>query len=128
MKVDSKHCCNLHSLKKQNSTSVNQPILTSNRYASLINLQDPLVNINQTIAANELGLVQDIQREDRQTEPSNVEASCRHLIPTTLNGKIYPEAVNEPVNCAIKRNPRLVNEVSINNIPSTGKSSAANTK
>jgi hypothetical protein len=105
IEVDSKHCCNLHSFKKQNSASVNQPILTSNHYAPLINLQDPLVNINNAIVANELGLLQDIQMEDRQTEPINVEASRGHLIPTILNGKIYPEAVNEPVNCAIKRNP-----------------------
>jgi hypothetical protein len=65
------------------------------------------------IVANELGLLQDIQREDRQTEPINVKASCGHLLPTILNGKIYPETVNKPVNCAIKRNPRLVNKVLI---------------
>jgi hypothetical protein len=72
------------------------------------------------IVANELGLLQDTQREAQQTEPINVEASCSHLIPTILNGKIYPEAVNQPANCAIKRNPTLVNEVLINNFPSTG--------
>jgi hypothetical protein len=64
------------------------------------------------IVSNELGLLHDRQKEDGQIELINV--------PIILNGKIYPKAVNTSVNFAIKRNPRLVNEVSLNYFPSTG--------
>jgi hypothetical protein len=33
IEVNSKHCSNLYSCRKRNSVPVNQPILTSNRYA-----------------------------------------------------------------------------------------------
>jgi hypothetical protein len=68
IEVNSKHCSNSYSFKKQNSSPVNQPILTLNCYAQLINLQDSIVNVNDAIASNELGLLHDIQREDRHTE------------------------------------------------------------
>jgi hypothetical protein len=49
-----------------------------------------------------------------------MEANCGHQIPTILNGKIYPSAVKKPESCAIRGSPRLVNEVSENNLTLTG--------
>jgi hypothetical protein len=73
---------------------VNQHVLTSNRYAQLTNLQDSIVDVNEGIVSSELGLLQDVQREDRQTELTNVEAGLGHHIPT-IHGKIHSEAVNK---------------------------------
>jgi hypothetical protein len=53
IEVTSKHCSNLYNSKKQDSLPVNQPILTSNHYAQLINLQDSIANVNDTIVSNE---------------------------------------------------------------------------
>jgi hypothetical protein len=89
IEVNSKHCSDLYSFKKRNSPPVNQPILISNCYAQLNNLQDPVVNVNDAIVSSELGLLHDIHREDRQTELINVEANCGHHIPIILNSKIY---------------------------------------
>jgi hypothetical protein len=72
------------------------------------------------IVINELGSLHDTQREDWQIELMNVEANCGYHVPIILNGKIYSKTVNKSVNCAIKRNPRLVNEVSVIDFPSTG--------
>jgi hypothetical protein len=58
--------------------------------------------------------------EDQQTELIYVEANCGQRIPTVLNGKIYPKAVNELESCAIIGSPRQVNEVSESNLPLTG--------
>jgi hypothetical protein len=63
--VNSKQCSSLYSFKKQDSLPVKQPIRTSNRYAQLINLQDSIVYVNDTIVSNELGLLHDTQREDQ---------------------------------------------------------------
>jgi hypothetical protein len=93
---------------------------TSNLYVQIINLQDPIVDINDGTVSTELGLLYDVQREHRQTEHINVEANCDHRIPTTLNGKIYPKAVNELDSCATIGSPRVVNEVLENNLPLTG--------
>jgi hypothetical protein len=120
MEVNSKHRNNQYSFEEQDSLPVNEPLLTSNCYAQLINLQDSTVNVNDTIVSNELESLHDTQREDWQIELISVEANCGHHVPTILNGKIYSKTVNKAVNCAIKRNPRLVNEVSIINFPSTG--------
>jgi hypothetical protein len=49
-----------------------------------------------------------------------VETNCDHRILTTLNGKIWPKAVNKLESCATIGSPRLVNEVSENNLPLTG--------
>jgi hypothetical protein len=120
MEVSSKHRNNRYSFKEQDSLPVNQPILTPNRYAQSINLQESAVNVNDMIVSNELGSLHDTQREDWQIEVINVEASCGHYVPTILNGKIYSKTVNKAVNCAIKRNPRLVNGGLVINFPSTG--------
>jgi hypothetical protein len=119
IEVNSKHCSNLYSCRKQNSTPVNQSILTSNNYAHLINLQDPTVNANAK-AASELGLLYDLQNEDQQSELINAEEKSNHHIPVILNRKLHSKVVEESVNCANKRNPRLVNKVLVNNLPLTG--------
>jgi hypothetical protein len=71
-------------------------------------------------AVKELGLPDDIQREELQTDSSNVEASCGHHIPVLLNGKIGSTAFNQLLNGAIKSNLSVVNVVSVNNFISTG--------
>jgi hypothetical protein len=90
---------------------VNQHILTLNRYAQLTNLQDSVVEVNEGIASNELGLLQDVQWEDRQTE-----ANRGHYIHNILNGKILSRAVNKLESRAVVRHL----EVSENNLPLTG--------
>jgi hypothetical protein len=65
---------------------VNQHILISNCYDQLINLQDPVVDVNNAIVSNELGLLHDVHREDWQAELINVEANRGHHIPIILNG------------------------------------------
>jgi hypothetical protein len=65
-----------------------------------------------------VGLLHDTQREDRQIEVINVEANCGYHVPAILNGKIILKQLS--MNSAIRRNSRLVNEVSVNNFPSTG--------
>jgi hypothetical protein len=114
--VNPKLHCNLCSFKKQNSLPVNQHIQTSNPNAQLINLQDGIVDVNNGIVSNELGLLHDVQREDWQAELINVEANWGHHIPTILNGKTQSTAVNKLENCAIVRSPEILE----NNLPLTG--------
>jgi hypothetical protein len=92
MEVNSKHSYNRYSFKEQDSLPVNQPILTSNRYA----------HVNDMIVSSELGSLHNMQREDQQIQFINVEANCGHHVPTILNGKICSKTVNKAVNCAIK--------------------------
>jgi hypothetical protein len=58
---------NLYNFKQRNSLPVNRHILTSNRYAELINLQYLVVDVNDGTVSSGLGLLHDVQREDRQT-------------------------------------------------------------
>jgi hypothetical protein len=51
--------------------------------------------VNDATVANELGLLCDIQMDDRQTELIHVEANSGHHIPIIVNDKIYSKAVNE---------------------------------
>jgi hypothetical protein len=120
IEVNSKHRSNLYSCRKRNSVPVIQPILTSNRYAQLSNLQNSTVNANDAKVPSELGLLNDLQSANGQSELINEEEKSDHHIPVILNGKLRSKAVNKSVNCANKRNPRLVNKVSVNNLPSTG--------
>jgi hypothetical protein len=53
-----------YSSKKQSSSLIKQHILTLNRYAPLISLQDPVINKNYAIVVKELGLLYDIQRKN----------------------------------------------------------------
>jgi hypothetical protein len=87
---------------------------------TLINLQYPTVNANDAKTASELGLLYNLQSEDRQSELVNAEEKSNYHIPVILNGKLRSKVVKESVNCANKRNPRLVNEVLVNNLPLTG--------
>jgi hypothetical protein len=116
IEVNSKLHSNFYSFKKWNNLPMNQHTLTSYRYAQLTNLQDLIVEVNERIVSNEFGLLQDVKREDGQTELTNVEANRGHHIPTTFNGKIHSIAVNKLENCAFIRSP----EVSKNNLSLTG--------
>jgi hypothetical protein len=91
-----------------------------NHYTSAINPQDPVLNKNDAIVVKELGLPDDIQREELQTESINVGVGCGHHIPVLLNGKVCSTAVNQSQNDVIKSNLSVVNEVSVNNFLSTG--------
>jgi hypothetical protein len=71
------------------------------------------VEVKEGIVSNELGLLEDVLREDELT---NVEENLVNHIPTILNGKIHSKTANKLENCAIIRSP----EVSENNLPLTG--------
>jgi hypothetical protein len=58
------HRYNLYSFKEQNNPLITEPIPALNHYASLINVQEPLVNTNAVVVFEELGLPYDIQREE----------------------------------------------------------------
>jgi hypothetical protein len=94
IEVNSKLRSKLYSFKKQ--------ILTSNRYAQITNIQFSVDDANDGILSSELGLLQDVRRDDWQTESTNVEAN--HIL-TILNGKVHCEIVNKLEKCAIIRSP-----------------------
>jgi len=54
--VNSKHRSNSNNFRNSVSLLAYQPILTSSRYAHLINLQDSSESVNNTIVSNEQGL------------------------------------------------------------------------
>jgi hypothetical protein len=77
--------------RRRNNVLVNQPILTSNRYAQLSNLQNPTVNANDAKVPSELGLLNDLQSGNRQSELINAEEKSDQHIPVILNGKLHPK-------------------------------------
>jgi len=119
IKVTSKHSSNSSDFRNSSSLLAHRPIPTFNHYAQLINLQDSAESVNNTIVSNKHGLLCVSQMVDRQTDVTNMETNCIYHIPTKLNGEINSKESNKSVNCAIKRNVRHADEVSVNNFPPT---------
>jgi len=119
IEVNSKHCSNSNNLRNSDSSLPYQPIPTPSCYAHLINLQESMENVNNTIVSNELGLPCVSRRVDQQMEVISKETNCFLHIPTILNGKIYLNGSNKLVNCVIKRNVRHADAISANNFLST---------
>jgi hypothetical protein len=94
IEVTSKHRCNPNNFRNPVSVLANQPILTSNRYAQLINLQDSIESVNNTIVPSDRGLLSVSQRVDWQMEAINKETNCIHHVPVILHGKIYSNVAN----------------------------------
>ena len=97
IEVTSKRRSNASNCRNPDSLLANQPIPTSNHYAHLINLQDSMESVNNTIVSNEQWLLRVSQRIDRQMEVISKETNCFHHIPTILNGKIYSSVTNKLV-------------------------------
>jgi hypothetical protein len=108
-------------LQERRGPSVSQPILTLNRSAYQVNLQDPAVNVNAAIVAVELESMHDILSRDQKTGLFNKMENRVHHIPIIISGNIDSEIVNKKVNHN-KRNLSPVNGALGNNFQTTGNS------